>query len=144
MSSLELMVSLLSTAVGLGNILQGLFTLKKAGVDPTPEQFRIIAQKAEQEGAAMSDRVASQIVASGLSEEMIETLIDELGKIKERIKGVYSDPGMPSMEKQRMSDFCLRDYCSTLHNMKKHLAGKLPEELEKEWRLNLCNRFYFF
>jgi hypothetical protein len=144
MASVDLMVNLLSTAVGIGNILQGLFTLKKASVDPTPDQYELIERRAEEVGAAMSERVASQIVASSLSEEIVDVLLGEMEKIKKQIKGVYSDPGMSSTEKQRASDFCLRDYCATLHNMKKHLAGKLPEELEKEWRLNLCEQFFFF
>ena len=133
----------LSSMASVGKILEAVISLSKKGLSPTSSEFHEIELQAKtvinkrlENGAYANTRLASS-----MSGQVIATLRSEMDRIMKRITDAISDPRLSASDKMTVATREQEEYCKNLQIVKQFNGGKLPTDLEEEWKNNDCDRF---
>jgi hypothetical protein len=138
---------ILSSVASVGKIFESVFKLRESGIIPNAAQYEAIEREANSQ-PSKTVSVADQIVMRAtVSDELIEVLGEEIQKIKGRMKDIYtntgSGSGLTSIEKQKETDACRREFCWNLQQIRRHNGGNLPPDMQRDWDVNLCATYKF-
>jgi hypothetical protein len=82
-------------------------------------------------------------ISKSISDDIVDDLKDKVRKKGNDIKNRYNEKGIPLHEVARANDIDRRDLCLYLHEIKKNSGGKLPKNLEDDWRDMMCSTYKF-
>jgi hypothetical protein len=128
----------LSSMASTGKILESIFKLREYGMVPTREQFKSIEAGAKE---PRPPEASSAILLSvSMSGEVVDAILKRNEKVKKDLQDTYMDGASSIADRQRQADICRREFCWNLQQIRHHNGGKLPDEWEQQWDLQMCSQ----